>query len=62
MSTPTWMIGWKADANCRNCDGTGVFYGNVCPCGCLTSEADGRSPTTDEFVEMSTQFEKENEL
>ena len=22
--------------DCRNCDGSGIFYGNVCVCGCVS--------------------------
>jgi hypothetical protein len=27
-----------ADRNCRNCDGSGVFYGNVAICDCVLSK------------------------
>jgi len=26
-----------ANKDCRDCDGRGVYYGNVCVCGCVTS-------------------------
>ena len=25
----------EADPECKDCDGAGIFYGNVCICGCI---------------------------
>ena len=62
VSLQVWMIGWKPDPNCRSCDGSGVFYGNVCPCGCLRSEANGNLVTEAEHAELTKAFEAENDL
>lgn len=37
-----------ADPDCRNCDGTGIFYGNVCLCGCVNHSEQKLRPRTDE--------------
>lgn len=33
-----------ADPDCRGCDGTGVFYGNVCVCACVLNTLERNAP------------------
>lgn len=45
-----------ADPACRDCDGRGVFYGNVCVCGCVMTKLQATHPArsgvvSDEDVE-----------
>ncbi len=37
----TKTLAWikeRAVEDCRDCDGTGIYYGNVCLCGCVNSQ------------------------
>ena len=60
MADSTWMEGYAADPNCRYCDGTGVFYGSVCACGCLAHATTGALATNKELEVLTKRWAAEN--
>lgn len=61
MNENTWMKGWKADPGCRSCDGHGIYFGNICPCHCLSSEETGEKANPEQFEELCYKYEQEEE-